>query len=496
MQGLNHPHIVRVLDGPQEENGAHYFVMDYLPAGDLYRAILHKKVERPGGLQAILQIGDALDYAHRRGLVHRDVKPQNILIDETGDARLADFDLVWAQDSTGGTRTTGMGTFLFAAPEEMEDASRVDERADVYSLAMTTVFVLYGRSLPRRVLDTRRSFIGSLDCNQATKDLLLQATAWEPSARPATAWAFCRALSDALLERSEDTPSAMPEARNTSVITPAYALGTPGVPRAIRYYMVVAGTLILNSVVITGIPLIPKSIRIDHKTEQKQINSVAALSISSRPLESNVLKPLGTDSVANGPRNGAGLGGTPSVSGIDTNKSSTRHRSACGDIITDQMACNAYKARNFTRAINIMESSTHNKKALRLLYYIRANTDIGELSELNPADALLYYTRAAELDIEIGGALAKYYQNKIMSMKNRIASDAWLKRAGDSQKDINAKAILDEATKISIKDPGKARQACRTVMQMYFNNPRNPMVKAAYTLLQSIPAGRNDDDDF
>lgn len=197
MQALDHPHIIRVLDGPLEQGELRYFVMDYMSGGDLHHAVLSQRIQRAAALRAVLQVGEALDYAHGRGLIHRDVKPQNILLDEKGSARLTDFDLVWASDTTGGTRTGAMGTFLYSAPEELEDASRVDRRADVYSLGMTALFVLYGRSLSRKVLDSRLRFIDALDCPAEAKALLRRATAPNPRERPAEVSELCQELAKA-----------------------------------------------------------------------------------------------------------------------------------------------------------------------------------------------------------------------------------------------------------------------------------------------------------
>ena len=493
MQGLNHPHIVRVLDGPYEENGAHYFVMDYLPAGDLYRAILHKKIERQDALQAILQIGDALDYANRRGLVHRDVKPQNILIDENGDARLADFDLVWAQDSTGGTRTTGMGTFLFAAPEEMEDASRVDERADVYSLAMTTIFVLYGRSLPRRVVDTRRSFIGSLDCNQATKDLLLQATAWEPSARPGTAWAFCRALLDALTERHEDTQSAMPEARSPSVITPAYALGTSGAPRNSQRYISVACTLLLVAAGLVGTRLKRKYVHTDTQSERNQTLTTGISANPHPPVSAAIHKPDPPDSIAFVVHNSTILDGKNVNTGVlpqEPTKSASRPKRLvfCGKY---RKACEAYKIRDFSRLIDILvkEPSFHNDKILGLTYKIYENTHHAVANERNfPEWALYYYKIAANIDKKLDGMHADLFSNKIMNIQELISQN---------HNDMKATGLLREAQDLYLKDPPKARLACRRAIAALSNSPNHPVAKAANNLLRLIRGGTSaDDEDF
>ena len=150
MRQLDHPHIVRVLEEPADHDDFHYYVMEYLAGGDLEHAQTQRRITQVQALRAILQASDALQYAHARGLVHRDVKPQNILLDSLAAAHLTDFDLVLVDDSTGGTATGAfVGTILYVAPEVLDDASAADARSDVYSLGMSLLFVLLGRPLPR-----------------------------------------------------------------------------------------------------------------------------------------------------------------------------------------------------------------------------------------------------------------------------------------------------------------------------------------------------------
>lgn len=196
MQKLQHPHIVRILDGPSECSGFHYFVMDYLPGGDLERAVVNKTIDTATAMMAVLDVGRALECTHAQRMIHRDVKPKNILLDAQHQSYLTDFDLVWAPDTTGGTRTGALGTFLYGAPEAMEDASSVDARADVYSLAMSTIFVLYGGKLPRRVLDQRISFINHLPWHEELRALLTRSTETDPVDRPITITAYCAELSE------------------------------------------------------------------------------------------------------------------------------------------------------------------------------------------------------------------------------------------------------------------------------------------------------------
>ena len=145
MQSLQHPHIVEVLEQQGEDEGHRYFVMELLAGGDLWRAIQKKALTPVEILDVVEAIAAALALAHQHGAIHRDVKPENILMTRVGVPKLTDFDLVRAADTTGGTRTGALGTFIYAAPEAMEDASRADPSVDVYGLAMTAVVGLSGR---------------------------------------------------------------------------------------------------------------------------------------------------------------------------------------------------------------------------------------------------------------------------------------------------------------------------------------------------------------
>lgn len=199
-----HPGFVKVLsDDLYEENGFHYFVMEYLPGGDLRRAVLDWHLNSAQAIAAVLQVGEALHFAHQQGLVHRDVKPQNILLDAVNKARLSDFDLAMVPDSTGNTRTGPMGTFIYAAPEEMEDGKRVDHRTDVYSLGMTALFVLYGKDLPTRVIQSASKFVDQLQCSKLLKTVLSRAIAWEAKDRYQNAAELCRELGAALANNAE-----------------------------------------------------------------------------------------------------------------------------------------------------------------------------------------------------------------------------------------------------------------------------------------------------
>lgn len=149
MSELRHASIARVLAPEELDGGFHYFVMELLTGGDLASAVMTGKVPKDRVVPLILKIGEALTFAHEQvdGFIHRDVKPPNILLDEEGNPKLSDFDLVAAKDTTGGTRTGAMGSFLYAAPELLSRPQEADHRADVFGLGMTALFCLHGEPL-------------------------------------------------------------------------------------------------------------------------------------------------------------------------------------------------------------------------------------------------------------------------------------------------------------------------------------------------------------
>jgi serine/threonine protein kinase len=197
MARLGHEAVVRVLQESGQDGGFLFFVMELMTGGDLHHAVIKGEVASDRAVAIILGVGGALAEAHAKGIVHRDVKPANILLDEAKEPRLTDFDLVAAGDTTGGTRTGALGTFLYTAAEQMQNAKDADARADVYSLGMTAVFALHGRELPAIVTRRPEKVIEALACDRAVKDVLSRAIEFEPGDRFADAGAFCKALREA-----------------------------------------------------------------------------------------------------------------------------------------------------------------------------------------------------------------------------------------------------------------------------------------------------------
>ena len=140
LESLDHPNIVGVLD-KGVEGGVNYFVLEYVDGASFSRLLRYRKLTLNTRAQILLQVASAIEYAHGKRIVHRDVKPDNVLIDRTGRAKLADFGIAQITHSslplTSITVVSSfMGTADYMAPEQRTDAKSVDHRADIYSFGV------------------------------------------------------------------------------------------------------------------------------------------------------------------------------------------------------------------------------------------------------------------------------------------------------------------------------------------------------------------------
>ena len=142
---LNHPNVLRVFDWGEDTDGP-YLVLEYLHGGSL-RDVFDRgfRLSDAQTTRVGIEAAQGLAYAHARGLVHRDVKPANLLFDEEGRVRIADFGVARALAEAAWTEPAGamVGTARYASPEQAE-GRRVDGRADVYSLALVLYESLTG----------------------------------------------------------------------------------------------------------------------------------------------------------------------------------------------------------------------------------------------------------------------------------------------------------------------------------------------------------------
>jgi serine/threonine-protein kinase len=224
---LDHPNLVRVLGAGETDTFA-YLVMEYCPGETLALRLLRGRMQPLPALQIARQLAGGLAHAFSRGFVHRDVKPENILLDDRGTPKLCDFGLVkslGATTSKGLTRPgQGFGSVAYMPPEQVKNAVSADQRADVYSVGATLYHMLSGqrpysgkvtKSLLRRVLEEMPEPILEFapDVPPAAVRLVEKCLQKDPAAR-------------------FQTPQELGEAIDAAVAQIGPALPTPAEPRA------------------------------------------------------------------------------------------------------------------------------------------------------------------------------------------------------------------------------------------------------------------------
>jgi serine/threonine-protein kinase len=271
--GLRHPHIVGVQDRG-EHDGRMWIAMDYIEGTDSAQLLQQRY---PAGMPTELAttvvtgVASALDYAHKKGLLHRDVKPANVIVADidTEDPQvfLADFGIARPLDDTGGVTTTNMtvGTVAYSSPEQLM-GEQLDGRSDQYALAATAYHLLSGLQLfphsnaavviskhlnttPPPLADTRP------DC--AALDAVLQiALAKNPDDRFSSCSEFAQALVD------ESPGNAAASARAATQVAPRSGRASPKaartgpgptVARSPRRAGIIAGSVAVALVVIAVI---------------------------------------------------------------------------------------------------------------------------------------------------------------------------------------------------------------------------------------------------
>jgi len=150
---LDHPNIVAVHDVGQF-NGTHYLVMDFVEGTTLDRRLKERGAPGERGslalakqVEVVRDVARAVHYAHEHGVIHRDLKPQNIMLDERDRPRVLDFGLAHVEGTGALTKTGAMiGTIGYMPPEQAGQAQETDVRSDVYALGATLYHVLTGRA--------------------------------------------------------------------------------------------------------------------------------------------------------------------------------------------------------------------------------------------------------------------------------------------------------------------------------------------------------------
>ncbi|HEV2981436.1 MAG TPA: serine/threonine-protein kinase [Solirubrobacteraceae bacterium] len=250
--GLDHQHIVPVYEAGDSEHGL-FLAMRLIPGATLKQLILGGDLNPRRTLRLLMQVALALDTAHAKGLIHRDVKPQNILIDRDDHVYLADFGLTKSQDDTAGLTGTGqfLGTIDYVSPEQIQGLPAT-AASDCYALTAVLYECLTGEvpfvapneaaalhahvvKPPPRVTDVRPELPAALD------DVIAAGMAKDPTARPSPTSELIRSAARAVapgsLEAVPGQQTVLSDGQGGSVMTlaggPAAATRLTGTPPAL-----------------------------------------------------------------------------------------------------------------------------------------------------------------------------------------------------------------------------------------------------------------------
>jgi serine/threonine protein kinase len=202
----DHPYIVQVFQADVTADGRPYLVMKYYPQRNLAERAREERLSVPEVLQIGIRITCAVETAHRAGILHRDIKPHNILTSQYGEPGLTDFGIATRGPVDGADESQGLSV-PWSAPEVVYAMSPGDRTADVYSLGATLWHLLAGHSpfeiaggdnttvaLMRRIREAPVPRTGRDDVPASLERLLAQTMAKEPRDRPQTAMQLARAL--------------------------------------------------------------------------------------------------------------------------------------------------------------------------------------------------------------------------------------------------------------------------------------------------------------
>lgn len=251
---LGHPNIVSIYD-VGEDNELPYLVMEYVPGDTLKEYIIkHSPVAPERAVEIMTQLTSALAHAHHNHIVHRDIKPQNVLVDEEGNVKISDFGIAMALSATSYTQTNSvLGTVHYLSPEQARGGT-ANKKSDIYSLGIVMFELLTGRlpfsgesavAIALKHLQTETPSLKAIvpELPQSLENIVMKATAKNPSHRYQSADEMAEDLSTALApERvnepkfivpvDEDETRAMPAIKDTSAYEQADATKTMVLPSA------------------------------------------------------------------------------------------------------------------------------------------------------------------------------------------------------------------------------------------------------------------------
>lgn len=255
---LKHPNILQVYDFDKQNNYS-YLVMHYVENSRTLQEMIQENIPLDQLIDYIIQVADALNYAHERGVIHRDVKPSNILIDGKW-ALLSDFGLVKMVEGSSRLTGTGMGigTPIYMSPEQVTGTKNVDRRTDIYALGiilykMLTGVIPHDAPTPIAVM-AKRSTEPVPPLHQikpgvsaSFEQVTMRSLAVDPDLRYSTAADFVEALKKARTDPNYQEPTLI------SIEQPTIASSLPAIAKRPKHKGLIGGGIAVAVMAVAGI---------------------------------------------------------------------------------------------------------------------------------------------------------------------------------------------------------------------------------------------------
>jgi serine/threonine protein kinase len=241
---LEHPQIIPIFAYDIDaESGTPWMAMRLISGGSLSQRIKRGRLAPSESARILKEVADALDYAHSAGVIHRDVKPQNVLLDDSGRVYLADFGIAKMVEASAHMTATGMitGTPQYMAPEQALGKS-IDKSIDIYALGIVAYELFTGQvpfsaDTPVAVLMKQASEPMPLppvsEVREEVTRAILRATAKDPAARWPTATAFARAITAATTSTDSIVATSVLEALVPKTVPDMPAAGVSATSRTV-----------------------------------------------------------------------------------------------------------------------------------------------------------------------------------------------------------------------------------------------------------------------